>query len=130
MITAAEVRGGAPRGRVPGVVAQKAVGRHGVIDVVRPFLAPLDLPGGEVRHVQQGLDERAQFQVPAGEQAARPLGAAAALAGRRVARVTAARAPARAFGGRLRREPPPLPVNAPAGLDAAAAQAALAAHIA
>ena len=138
--------------RVAGVVAQHAVGRDHVIDVVRALLAAFDLPRDQMRDVQQGLGQHVQREVQTGEEAAvAPLAGIAAL-GTGTARVAAAVMTVAAlfagllsglFGqgrgsgaalavdaaGKKAAFASLLAVDAAAGLHAAAAQAALAAHV-
>ena len=55
---------------VAGIVAQHAVGRHHMVDVVRPLFAALNLPGDKVGDIQQGLGQHVQRKVKTGEPAA------------------------------------------------------------
>ena len=59
------------------VVAQHLVGAHGVVNVVRAFLAALDLPGRHLGHGQERLGQHVQGEVRAGEE---PFGVLLALA--------------------------------------------------
>ena len=128
--------------RVAGIVAQHAIGRDHMIDVVRALLAAFDLPRDQMRDMQQGLGQHVQREVQTGEET--PVAALAGIAalGPGAARVTTAVTAVAALfpplfaglllrlSGKTGRRRAALAVDTAAGLHAAAAQAALAAHVA